>query len=137
MGDFIAKFKDNDSATFNANFEDNNSATFKANFGASQVVIPGLVDYIEQVYNKPSLNGTTIVGDLTNEDLNIVNDKHYEFRQLTPSDRWEVEHNLDKYPAVSIVDSAGTAVVGEIEYINPNKVILLFQGAFTGKAFFN
>ena len=66
-----------------------------------------------------------------------IDDKHYEFRQLTPSARWEVEHNLKKYPAVSIVDSAGTAVMGEIEYINENKVILVFQGAFAGRAFFN
>ena len=76
-------------------------------------------------------------GDKSNEELFIVNDKHFEHRQLTPSAVWEVEHNLVKFPAVSIVDSGGTAVVGDIEYINENKVKLLFQSAFSGKAYFN
>ena len=80
----------------------------------------------------------TLSGDLSIPPIRTgIDDKHYEHNQLTPSATWEVEHNLKKYPAVSIVDSAGSVVVGEIEYINENKVILLFQGAFSGKAFFN
>lgn len=93
-------------------------------------------DY-DKLIHKPSINGVVLEGDKTNEELFIVNDKHFEYRQLTPSAVWEVEHNLDKYPSVSIVDSAGTMVMGDVEYINSNKVLLLFQSAFSGKAFFN
>lgn len=64
-------------------------------------------------------------------------DKHYTHNQETSSDTWEVTHNLGKEPAVTVTDSAGTEVIGEVEYINSNKCILRFEGAFSGKAIFN
>ena len=134
MGNFIAKFRDNNSATFNANFSDSSSASFIANFGASQFIITG--DY-NDLGNKPQINGITLEGNKTSEELNIISDKHFMYEQLTPTARWEIEHPLDKYPSVTIVDSAGSVVVGDIEYIDASKVILNFQAAFTGKAFLN
>ena len=64
-------------------------------------------------------------------------DKHYVHKQETSSDTWEVIHNLGKEPAVTVVDSAGTEVIGEVEYVNLNKCILKFQAPFSGKAIFN
>lgn len=134
MGNFIAKFRYNNSATFNANFSDSSSASFIANFGASQFIITG--DY-DDLGNKPQINGITLEGNKTSEELNIISDKHFMYEQLTPTARWEIEHPLDKYPSVTIVDSGGSVVVGDIEYIDASKVILNFQAAFTGKAFLN
>lgn len=64
-------------------------------------------------------------------------DKHYVHKQETSSDTWEVTHDLGKEPAVTVVDSAGTEVIGEVEYVNLNKCILRFQAPFSGKAIFN
>lgn len=64
-------------------------------------------------------------------------DKHYVHKQETLSDTWEVTHGLGKEPAVTVVDSAGTEVIGEVEYVNLNKCILRFQAPFSGKAIFN
>lgn len=64
-------------------------------------------------------------------------DKHYVHKQETSSDTWEVIHGLGKEPAVTVVDSAGTEVIGEVEYVNLNKCILRFQAPFSGKAIFN
>ena len=64
-------------------------------------------------------------------------DKHYVHKQETSSDTWEVTHGLGKEPAVTIVDSAGTEVIGEVEYVGLNKCILRFQAPFSGKAIFN
>lgn len=64
-------------------------------------------------------------------------DKHYVHNQETASDTWEVTHNLSKEPAVTVTDSAGTEVIGDVEYINKNKCILRFQAAFAGRAIFN
>ncbi len=64
-------------------------------------------------------------------------DKHYVHKQETSSDTWEVTHGLGKEPAVTIVDSAGTEVIGEVEYVSLNKCILRFQAPFSGKAIFN
>lgn len=67
----------------------------------------------------------------------IITDKHFEYTQATPSSTWEIEHNLGKEPSVSVVDSAGTIVEGDCEYVNTNKVILSFSSAFSGKAYLN
>lgn len=64
-------------------------------------------------------------------------DKHYVHKQETSSDTWEVTHGLGKEPAVTIVDSAGTEDIGEVEYVSLNKCILRFQAPFSGKAIFN
>lgn len=64
-------------------------------------------------------------------------DKHYIHNQEVSSDTWEVTHELGKEPAVTVVDSAGTEVIGEVEYVSLNKCILRFQAPFSGKAIFN
>lgn len=64
-------------------------------------------------------------------------DAHYAHTQSTPESVWEVTHNLNKKPTVTVVDSADTVVVGEVEYLNNNSVRLTFAGAFSGKAYFN
>jgi len=64
-------------------------------------------------------------------------DKNFVYNQPTPSLIWNVVHNLDKYPSVSVVDSAGTNVFGNVQYINVNELTITFNGAFSGKAFIN
>ena len=64
-------------------------------------------------------------------------DSHYVHNQPDPESVWEITHNLNKKPAISVVDSTDTLVVGEVEYINNNSVRLTFVGAFSGKAYFN
>lgn len=85
-------------------------------------------DFWQSVLNK-------INGLITAVDEN--KDKTFVFEQATTSDTWEIEHNLGKFPAVSVVDSAGSAVVCQCNYVNENKVILRMNGAFKGKAFLN
>jgi hypothetical protein len=61
----------------------------------------------------------------------------YTFTQPTPSDTWVVTHNMNKFPSVSIVDSAGNIVEGDTIYNTLNSCTLNFQGSFSGKAYFN
>lgn len=64
-------------------------------------------------------------------------DLSYVFTQSTPSTSWTVTHNLNKYPSVTVVDSAGTVVIGQVVYNSINQCTLSFTAAFSGKAFFN
>lgn len=64
-------------------------------------------------------------------------DAHYTHTQSTPESVWEVTHSLNKKPSVTVVDSADTVVIGEVEYLSSNAVRLTFVGAFSGKAYFN
>lgn len=61
----------------------------------------------------------------------------YVFDQGTASTTWSITHNLNKYPAITVVDSAGSNVDYKATYINSNQVQLDFNSAFKGKAYLN
>lgn len=71
------------------------------------------------------------------EALVKVSDKHFVFEQGIASDTWVIEHNLGKYPSVSLVDSAGTQFDADVEYNDENTCTVRMNGATTGKAFLN
>lgn len=87
--------------------------------------------------NKPQINNVELIGNNSLDNLGIVNDKNYIHYQNTASDTWFINHNLNKYPAVNVVDSAGNEVVGDVEYIDVNNLKITFIGAFKGKANLN
>ena len=64
-------------------------------------------------------------------------DTHYTHIQAVASDTWVIDHNLGKYPSVSVVDSANDEVEGSVNHVNPMRVILVFSAPFSGKAFLN
>ena len=64
-------------------------------------------------------------------------DKHYRHVQNLSSSVWTIPHDLAKFPSVVVKDSAGTIVIGDINYVDTNNVIITFSGAFSGEAFLN
>lgn len=64
-------------------------------------------------------------------------EKTFVHRQMSPSKEWEIEHNLFEYPSVSVVDSAGSVVIGDVTYISDSKLLIKFNAAFAGKAYLN
>lgn len=64
-------------------------------------------------------------------------DKNYVHDQSSASATWIVTHNLDKRPAVSVVDSAGTQIICDVQYDSDNQVTLTFDDSTAGKAYFN
>ena len=74
------------------------------------------------------------------KNINITSnmiDKYFVFEQGIASDVWEIEHNLNKKPSVTIVDSADNIITAEVEYIDTNNIIVRMNGATTGKAYLN
>ncbi len=74
--------------------------------------------------------------------LNVIQDEiqnikpdSYVFVQPTPASIWIIEHDLNKYPNVSIEDSTGDDIMGQISYINLNKVQLTFIVSISGTAY--
>ena len=62
----------------------------------------------------------------------------YVHTQNAASDTWVIEHNLNKKPSVSVVDSAETIITpNEIIYTSENTITLLFLSSFGGKAYLN
>lgn len=118
--------------------------SFKASLKTNQkqmVGDMGIVNATSNNYNdlanKPSINGVTLIGDKTSEELKITGDKTYIHTQALAASVWEVEHNLDKYPSVTVVDSGNSVVIGEVVYIDSNNIRITFTSAFSGKAYFN
>ena len=67
----------------------------------------------------------------------IISDKHFTFEQGIASDTWEINHNLNKFPSVTLVDTAGTQFQGRVEYIDENNCVVYMNGATKGKAYLN
>lgn len=61
----------------------------------------------------------------------------YIYTQGSASDEWTIQHNLGKYPSVTIVDSGGNVVVGDVQYLSTDEISISFAGAFSGKAYLN
>lgn len=68
---------------------------------------------------------------------NDATDKNYVHNQISSTSSWTVVHNLNKFPSVTIVDSAGTVVVGEIQHDSNIQTTISFSAPFSGKAYFN
>ena len=61
----------------------------------------------------------------------------YTHTQTSASAIWTITHSLNCFPSVTVVDSAGSVVVGDVEYISANVVRVTFIAAFAGKAYLN
>lgn len=64
-------------------------------------------------------------------------DKNFVFTQSVPSTTWNIVHNLNKYPSVSVVNINNVAMYGEITYIDENELTIEFSAGFSGKAYMN
>ena len=59
------------------------------------------------------------------------------FEQSTAQAVWTIDHELGKYPSVTVVDSAGDTVEGAVSYPSLGRVIVRFSAAFAGTAYLN
>ena len=61
----------------------------------------------------------------------------YVFQQVIPSLIWEINHNLNRFPSVSIVNINNVAVYGDITYIDANNITVSFSAGFAAKVYLN
>ena len=54
-----------------------------------------------------------------------------------PSLIWNITHNLNKYPAITVLDNDMQEVVGGVEYIDLNRIRITFSAEFSGKVLCN
>lgn len=57
------------------------------------------------------------------------------YEQVVASDVWTIDHDLGGRPQVTVVDSAGTQVVGEVRYVGDSRVVVEFSAPFSGFAY--
>lgn len=130
-------------------------------------ILPAIAATWEELQNKPlvfppaphthtreELAETVGVEDLVNATITDLDDGQilqynktnaqwenqpatYTHVQIAPCEVWMINHNLNRYPSVTVVDSAGTVVVGDIKYIDTYNVQVSFNGGFAGRAYLN
>ena len=61
----------------------------------------------------------------------------FQFTQGAPATTWNIQHNLGKFPSITVIDTGNTVVNGEYTYTDNNNVVLSFSSAFAGKAYLN
>lgn len=59
----------------------------------------------------------------------------YVHTQGVANSSWTITHNLGFYPNLTVVDSGGSIVEGEITYTNSNSLTVSFQASFSGIAY--
>tara|TARA_R110001599_G_scaffold18021_1_gene71228 strand:- start:974 stop:1693 length:720 start_codon:yes stop_codon:yes gene_type:complete len=100
----------------------------------------------ENTFYNIGLTNTVASGSLINNKDYFISlltygpssgDKNYVFTQATNLNPWVINHGLNKYPSVSVVNNANITVYGEIEYDSLNQVTITFKDATNGKAYFN
>jgi len=82
----------------------------------------------------------TIAGTAPTQTLNLTIPigGRYKHTQGSASATWTITHNLGYEPGgVSVVDSAGTIVVGTVTYTSVDQIVVSFSSAFAGKAYFS
>ena len=104
--------------------------------------------------NSYTPNGDFYTLALTNKkgEGALVKDKFYDFAVFTlstqgvptfifnqgvPASTWNIQHNLGNFPSITVVDTAGTVVMGQYDYVDNNNITLTFAAGFAGKAYLN
>ena len=121
--------------------EQNEISTFGQYDVVSYTVNAGDATYYDLVVNYKGGNGVLTIDkyyDIMNFVLSAdAEDKTFVFTQGVPAVQWTVQHNLNKFPSVSVVNNNNIVINGEVTYIDANNVQLNFSAAFAGKAYLN
>ncbi len=85
-------------------------------------------------------------GGTTGQIITKASNDDYDFEYSNPNDLADknflqsftvvslvtVSHNLDKYPSVTVIDTAGDEVEGEVVYLSTNQLTVIFANPFSG-----
>lgn len=91
---------------------------------------------VHQTYTGIDTDDIDVTVDNENYTISAVK-KTYIHEQAVASAVWEINHNLGRYPSITVVDSAGDVVQCDPKYIDENNVRLDFTAEFGGKAYLN
>lgn len=55
--------------------------------------------------------------------------------QGSPSSLWTIAHTFTGQPSITVVDSAGSVVIGDVTYTTTSQITVEFSAPFAGEAF--
>lgn len=104
----------------------------------SVTVDAGNNNFYDLVLSYKSGNGTLTDGQFYSIILFAgAQDLHFEFQQASGATVWTINHNLDKFPSVTIKLADGTQVQALVTHTNNNTLTITFSGENSGTAYLN
>ena len=61
----------------------------------------------------------------------------YRHVQNVAAAQWTITHNLGRVPAVTVTDSAGSVVTGDVQHLSDTQCLANFSAPFAGEAHCN
>lgn len=101
------------------------------------------VEYVNDAFDEAN-NATSIdfapTSEITSTNIQdaieeVRSRSRFEFIQGSASSTWNITHNMRFFPNVSIVDTALSKVIGEVEYLTENSLRVTFSQSFAGRAY--
>jgi hypothetical protein len=88
--------------------------------------------------DSPGTSGQILSSNGTGTEwINSPSDKTFIFIQALAANPWIVNHNLNKFPSVTMVLSTGQVGMADVNYIDANNLTITFSGDESGKAYMN
>lgn len=99
-------------------------------------------DLLDTINSYVGYGGYFLMVNLTEDGVTVSpveveTDKHYTHFQSIPANEWTVQHDLNKYPAVQVIDSSGRIVTGEIQFVDLDSLVVRFEFLFSGSVYCN
>jgi len=95
------------------------------------------IEALQDVLTVKAVEMTPVVIEVGIEGPQGPVGKTYVHDQQAASAKWVIRHELNMHPSVTIVDSAGSYVIGDVRYLDANTLEVTFSAPFAGKAYLN
>lgn len=89
------------------------------------------------IVNKTMEPSHTVIPDGHTLESHTEGDKYFAYEWRKPTTKITINHNLEKNPSVTVIDTAGSEILGDIEYVDQNTLTLIFSAAVRGTAYLN
>lgn len=127
----LIKTQDDGAVTVEKNLQDGDGNTLPISVSPTSV---GFTGDVKDNNGNVGVNGQVLSKTSTGVEWK---DRTFKFSQTVSSSTWTIVHNLGYFPSVSVIDSVGNFVTGNIDYTDANTITLTFKTAFKGKAYLN
>jgi len=114
--------------------------TQNANPGGTTLTIAGnlsVTGAIQDSTASPGAQAQILSSTVTGTRWVDFTSSTFVFTQGVAATTWNITHNLNKFPSITVIDTGNTVVTGEYTYIDTNNVTLTFSAGFAGKAYLN